>query len=177
MISKERAIELIQQVMSVDGKGGFQRSSQVVDEIEQHELGWVIFTKVVDPYEVEGEGQVVLGGGPYFVDGEDGSIHMIPIVMFVTGDWEEVYVNRRMDSHSNVPLKERVERLLVSSGKVAALRLLRQQSPDMTLKQSMDYVAALERGEEPSPDLMRLANIITDAAHDGMIRITGPNPL
>ena len=62
----------------------------VITAVEQHALGWLITAQSAKFARTRDWRTMLVGHGPYLVDGQDASVHQIP-VMTSTQDWETAY--------------------------------------------------------------------------------------
>jgi hypothetical protein len=62
----------------------------VITAVEQHALGWLITAQSAEFARTRDWRTMLVGHGPYLVDGQDASVHQIP-VMTSTQDWETAY--------------------------------------------------------------------------------------
>ncbi|MEV7415461.1 YrhB domain-containing protein [Streptomyces sp. NPDC089919] len=181
-MSQERAVELAEQALEREHRERHPLSRrptppEVVSGVAQHEFGWLVSTRSRAWLETGDPGSHIVGGGPILVDGDDGSVYMIPIVTFKMGNWQDEYRRRFRGptaSRAKPPLKARVAQILADEGRLAALRALRQHAPALALQQALAYVAALERREDPTHHLVALADPEAPRSELHLIRMAGP---
>ncbi|MFI1028288.1 hypothetical protein [Streptomyces sp. NPDC020951] len=99
---------------------------------------------------------MLVGVGPYLVDSDDGSVHTICVVAYAVDAWEDDYRYRvkglpRPGVHDALPVA--VAGALTAEGRVAAMHLLRKRAAPHLLRQALEYVATISRGEEPLEEL------------------------
>ncbi|MFE2584844.1 YrhB domain-containing protein [Streptomyces sp. NPDC059378] len=151
---------------------------EVVSGVVRHEFGWLVSTQSRAWLETGDSGHLIIGGGPILVDGEDGSVYMIPIVTFKMDNWQDEY-RRRFRKHTasdaKAPLSARVTQILAAKGRLAALRALRLLAPALDLKQALTYVSTLERGDGPPHDLVALSDPEVPPPELPLIQMAGPD--
>jgi hypothetical protein len=182
VISKERAVELVEQALLREHQDRpFSQDTappEVVTSVARHEFGWLVATQSRAWLEAGDSRHLIVGGGPILVDGEDGSVYMIPIVTFKMDNWQDEY-RRRFKGHppsdAKAPLSAHVAQILADEGRLAALRALRQLAPTLDLKQAQTYVAALERGDVPSRELVALSEPDVPPSKGSLIQMAGPD--
>ncbi|MDX3075629.1 YrhB domain-containing protein [Streptomyces sp. MI02-7b] len=162
MIPMERAIALVEQVLAREEAESPHTAAppMVVRKTRRHALGWLVFAQSAAWVRTRDSRAVFLGVGPYLVDAVDGSVHTIGYVAYRMGEWEDDYRHRvkgRPRPAAPDDLGVVAARVLAAEGRVAAMRLLRKRATHLTLGQVREYVAALNRGEEPSEDLAERA--------------------
>src|SRR4051812_39941460 len=83
VITRERAVALVEALLIRQRLEG--RLADVpevaVCGVEEHVLGWLVGWQSVEYLRSGDFGKMLVGQGPYFVDGEDGSIHHIPVAI------------------------------------------------------------------------------------------------
>ncbi|MEW1693813.1 YrhB domain-containing protein [Streptomyces sp. NPDC091265] len=182
MISKERAVELVEQALLRECQDCPLSQDavppEVVSGVARHEFGWLVSTQSRARLETGDSRHLIVGGGPILVDGEDGSVYMIPIVTFKMDNWQDEY-RRRFKGHApsdaKASISAYVAQILAAEGRLAALRALRQQAPTLDLKQALTYVSALEGGDAPSRELMALSEPEVPPSEDSLIQMAGPD--
>ncbi|GGT55673.1 hypothetical protein GCM10010207_64650 [Streptomyces atratus] len=182
MISKERAVELVEQALLREHQGRPLSQDtvppEVVSGVARHEFGWLVSTQSRAWLETGDSRHLIVGGGPILVDGEDGSVYMIPIVTFKMDNWQDEYRRRfkgHTPSNAKAPLSAHVAQILADKGRLAALRALRQQAPTLELEQALTYVSALERGDAPSCELVALSEPDVPPSEVSLIQMAGPD--
>ncbi|MGW7194593.1 YrhB domain-containing protein [Streptomyces chryseus] len=182
MIVRERAVELVEQALMREHQehplSQDAMPPEVVSGVVRHEFGWLVSTRSRAWLETGDSRHLVVGGGPILVDGDDGSVYMIPIMTFKTNCWQDEY-RRRFKGHTptdgRAPLSARVAQILAGEGRLAALRALRQQAPALDLTQVRTYVSALEGGGAPSGELVALSEPDVPPCAVSLIKMAGPD--
>ncbi|MFJ4428988.1 YrhB domain-containing protein [Streptomyces bobili] len=182
MISRERAVELVEQTLLREHEEHLLSQEavppEVVAVVVPHEFGWLVSTQSRAWLETGDSGHLIVGGGPILVDGEDGSVYMIPIVTFKMDNWQDEYRQRfrgHTASAAKALLSARVAQILADEGRLAAMRVLRQHAPALDLKQALTYVSTLERGDGPSHDLLALLDPEVPPSEPPLIQMAGPD--
>ncbi|MFI9328837.1 YrhB domain-containing protein [Kitasatospora sp. NPDC052868] len=157
MISKERAVELVESLLARDRPTwGWARliPALAVYAVEERSVGWLCYwTSAEGARDPALRGNLL--GGPYLVDREDGSIHFVPGSRW-TDDWEEDYLWQVKGIRAPDPLAAAVRHLADSVGTAAAMQHLRRQAPRMGLREARAYVAIVRDGSEPPEELASL---------------------
>ncbi|MCX5441385.1 YrhB family protein [Streptomyces sp. NBC_00056] len=182
MVSKERAVELVEQALLREHQehplSQAALPPEVVSGVVRHEFGWLVSTQSRAWLETGDSRHLIVGGGPILVDGEDGSVYMIPIVTFKMDNWQDEY-RRRFRGHTasdaKAPLRARVAQILADEGRLAALRALRQDAPALDLKEALTYVSTLDRGDGPTRDLVALSDPDVPPSELPLIQMAGPD--
>lgn len=158
VITRERAVALVEALLIRQRREG--RLADVpevaVCGVEEHVLGWLVGWQSVEYLRSGDLADMLVGQGPYFVDGEDGSIHHIPVAICGTDRWADVYVWQHKGVRPPDPLLAEVRALAQRGDRMAALRYVRQQAPRMSLRNAKAYVDAVSEGDEPSKCLASL---------------------
>ncbi|MET9515849.1 YrhB domain-containing protein [Streptomyces sp. NPDC002994] len=182
MISKERAVELVEQALLREHQDRPLSQdavpAEVVSGVARHEFGWLVSTQARAWLETGDSRHLIVGGGPILVDAEDGSVYMIPIVTFKMGNWQDEY-RRRFKGHTpsdaKASLSAHVAQVLADEGRLTALRALRQQAPTLDLKQALTYVLALERGDAASCERVAPSEPEVPPSEVSLIQMAGPD--
>ncbi|MFF2628666.1 YrhB domain-containing protein [Kitasatospora griseola] len=157
MISKERAVELVEALLAEERlTWAGPVPDLVVYCVEEHAVGWAVFWNSAEYARTRDIRDFLVGSGPYLVDLQDGSIHHIPTTTWVAEDWEELYLQQIRGIRPRDPLAAPVRALVHSAGAVAAMRHLRRQAPRLSLQGAKDYVLAVRSGAEPPEELANL---------------------
>ncbi|AJE40795.1 YrhB domain-containing protein [Streptomyces nodosus] len=156
MISKERAVQLVEELLSKEQQGSPWLPEVAVHHVKKHAFGWLFVCQSVEYVRSGDPAHLLVGSGPYLVDGQDGSIHHIPVTTYHHEDWEQLYLQQIKGVRPPDPLLAAVRTLVRHDGTVAALRHLRGQAPRLTPGQAKAYVVALRNGAEPPEELVRL---------------------
>ncbi|MEU6669822.1 hypothetical protein [Streptomyces sp. NPDC046727] len=159
MISKERAVELIESFLARELPTQPWKGSPPTPDIyhvEERTVGWLVFWRSAEQARARDmRGSFV--GGHYLVDRHDGSIHYVPAVWWEDEGWEEQYLLQTKGIRPPDPLASTVRALLHSAGVVAAMSHLRKQAPRLNLQQAKAYVTTVQDGAEPPEELASLA--------------------
>ncbi|MFE1956772.1 YrhB domain-containing protein [Streptomyces sp. NPDC059479] len=169
VVARERAIELVERVLE---------PSEGIWRVEAHALGWLVRCQSRKWIETRDDRDLYIGAGPYLVDGEDGSVHMIHVVAAQGDEWEAEYRHQVRGLPRPDPLAAEISRVLRTSGRVAAMSQLRSMAGAglLTLSQAKEYVTALGRGEPPPAELAALAAGPPDTVpFPAFWRISGPD--
>lgn len=121
--------------------------------VEEHALGWLVFWQSAEYVRSREWGKMLVGHGPYLVDGEDGSIHHIPASTYVGADWEQMYSEQVRGIKPPDPLLDSVRDLALRDGAMAAMRHLRKQAPQLSLGKVKEYVDTVRMGGVPAEEL------------------------
>ncbi|MEW2496872.1 YrhB domain-containing protein [Streptomyces nodosus] len=156
MISKERAVQLVEELLSKEQQESPWIPEAAVHHVKEHAFGWLLVCQSVEYVRSGDPAHLLVGSGPYLVDGQDGSIHHIPVTTYHRKDWEKLYLQQIKGVRPPDPLLAAVRTLLHHDGTVAALRHLRRHAPRLTLWQAKAYVVALRSGAEPPEELVHL---------------------
>ncbi|MGW2376321.1 YrhB domain-containing protein [Kitasatospora sp. NPDC001683] len=157
MISRERAVELVESYLERERPNwAWARliPKLAVYAVEERSVGWLVYwTSEEGARDPALRGTLL--GGPYLVDREDGSIHVVPGVHW-TDEWEEDYLRQTKGIRAPDPLAADVLRLADSVGTAAAMQHLRKQALRMSLRDAKDYVTIVRDGSEPPEELANL---------------------
>jgi hypothetical protein len=166
MITRERAIELVESLLVREGRAGARELA--VHRVEEHTVGWLVFWNTREYARSRDPKDSLVGIGPYLVDRQDGSIHHIPATTWVAEDWQALYLRQIKGIRPPDPLTPSVRALVDSSRIVAAMSHLRKQAPHLSPQQARAYVAAVRHGAEPPEEL---ANLTRSAESDPPLSI------
>ncbi|MEU1308084.1 YrhB domain-containing protein [Streptomyces cinnamoneus] len=160
MISKERAVELVESFLAGERLTWPWRGpvpELVVHCVEEHTVGWLVFWKTAESARTrDARDRPVGSSAPYLVDRHDGSIHYVPATRWLDEGWEEHYLLETKGIRPPDPLASAVRALVHSAGVVAAMNHLRQQAPRLSLQEAKTYVTAVRDGAEPPEELASL---------------------
>ncbi|GGU51772.1 hypothetical protein [Streptomyces violascens] len=158
MISKERAVELIESFLARElptWPWGGPAPTPDVYHVEERAVGWLVFWRSAEQARARDvRGSFV--GGHYLVDRHDGSIHYVPAVWWEDEGWEEQYLRQVKGVRAPDPLAASVRALVHSAGVVVAMSHLRRNAPRLSLQEAKAYVLAVRDGAEPSEELASL---------------------
>lgn len=124
----------------------------VVADVEEHALGWLVFGQSAEYRRSREFGKQLVGMGPYLVDGQDGSLHYIPVTTFVDG-WEEPYLQDVRGIRPPDPLPAAVRDIAGRDGVLAAVRYLRARTSALSPAEAKAYAEAVRDGGEPPAEL------------------------
>jgi hypothetical protein len=155
VIAKERAVELVEALLVTERQAQPALPELAVSGVEEHALGWLVFWQSADYLRSRDIGRMLVGHGPYLVDGQDGSIHHIPVTTYVGADWEKLYLEQIRGIKPPDPLPSAVREVALRDGSLAALRFVRQELPHLSLQEVKAYVDAVRHGGEPAEELTR----------------------
>ncbi|MFD4906423.1 YrhB domain-containing protein [Kitasatospora purpeofusca] len=136
MISRERAIELVESYLAVmTWPGGGPTPELAVYAMEEHSVGWLAFWDNA-AFRRTGDARFSLGGGGghVLVDRHDGSLHFVPNARDGEEGWEDHYLLQAKGVRRPDPLAAEVRALVRSAGAVAAMGHLRKRAPRLSLQ-------------------------------------------
>ncbi|MEU8419567.1 YrhB domain-containing protein [Micromonospora sp. NPDC048835] len=176
MITRERAVALVEALLIRQRRGGQLADvpEVAICGVEEHVLGWLVGWQAVEYLRSGDIGTMLVGQGPYFVDGEDGSIHHIPVVMCGADRWVDVYLRQYKGVRPPDPLLAEVRALIQGGNRMAALRYVRQQAPRMSPRHAQAYVDAVSGGDEPSECLASLTREEAEPQFFAIETLAGP---
>ncbi len=154
MITRERAIALVESYLATKDWPWEQAPEVAVYAVEEHSVGWLVFWDSAE-YARTRDARFSFGGGGshVLVDLEDGSLHFVPNARDRDEGWEEHYLWETKGVRRPDPLAAEVRALARSAGAVAAMGHLRKRAPELSLSQARAYVEAVRDGAEPSEEL------------------------
>ncbi|MFJ4792463.1 YrhB domain-containing protein [Kitasatospora purpeofusca] len=158
MISRERAIELVESYLAVmTWPGGGTAPEVAVYAVEEHSVGWLAFWDTA-AFRRTGDARFSLGGGGshVLVDRHDGSLHFVPNARENDEGWEDHYLLQAKGVRRPDPLAAEVRALVRSAGAVAAMGHLRKRAPGLSPQQARAYLTAVREGAEPPEELASL---------------------
>jgi hypothetical protein len=186
VIDKHHAVRLIEDLLR-DRERRYAEEGHAmplgITEVTEHRFGWVLHWQSQAFIHSGNRHDMLIGTGPYLVDRHVGSIHFIPGTDYMSGLWEEDYEqhirpphNATPDPWNDVPFAAELRKTLDGEGRIAAIRLLRQHAPALTMAQANQYVAAVAVGQHPPAQLLDLARAPEPfSPRLGVRTITGPN--
>ncbi|MFC0842771.1 hypothetical protein ACFH04_03325 [Streptomyces noboritoensis] len=158
MISKERAVELVESFLATElPTWPWEGPPPTPDiyRVEERAVGWLVFWRSAEQARARNvRGSFV--GGHYLVDRLDGSIHYVPDVWWDEEGWEERYLLETKGVRRPDPLAAAVRALVHSAGTVAAMSHLRREAPRLSLREAKAYVTSVRDGAEPPEELASL---------------------
>ncbi|SBT40432.1 YrhB domain-containing protein [Micromonospora auratinigra] len=158
MVTKEQAVALVTALLAEErrtGRLGPAIEELAVLDVERHPLGWLVFWQSARYVRTRDVRDMLIGQGPYLVDGEDGSIHHVPVTKLMTDDWEIRYRWQVRGEPRPDPVRDDVRAVLRDEGSLPAMRHLRRRCPALSPFDARAYVYALRDGGEPPADLVR----------------------
>ncbi|MFJ9779116.1 YrhB domain-containing protein [Amycolatopsis sp. NPDC101161] len=148
----------------------------VITHVDPHRLGWVISSQSERYVRTGAFIDMVVGQGPFLVDGADGSLHMVhATVDLETGGWIEDYLEQVRGLDRVDPLRSRVAELVDSDQRLDALRLVRASAPDLGAQGAKQYVEAAAAGM-PVPEEVRARLPRSPVRRRVWWRLSEPNP-
>ncbi|MFJ8431063.1 hypothetical protein ACIQ9P_07145 [Kitasatospora sp. NPDC094019] len=170
-ISREKAVELVSALLAENRGNGPELA---VIGINPTPVGWVVAWNsaryALDPRTAN----LLVGGGPYLVDGDDGSVFRIPGETFRVYDWQAMFRERFKGVGPPDALLESVRELALSDGRLAALRLLRKEAPSLDIARAREYVGAVMEGREPPAETLAATRKVESFSPLPIERISGP---
>ncbi|GAA1126516.1 YrhB domain-containing protein [Kitasatospora arboriphila] len=178
MINKDQAVRLVElwlereRVLELQA---FRWAHDVeVFTASEHEFGWLVVCQSREYVRTRDPRHALAGLGPFLVDGLDGSLHHIPVSTYLD-DWEHLYRHDVRGLPRPDPVAERIREALAASGRVAAMRELRQAAPGLLLAEARAYVDALQAGAAPDPELAARTTAPDTCRQVPIETLTGPN--
>ncbi|MCO8271203.1 YrhB family protein [Actinoplanes sp. TRM 88003] len=129
MVTRQFAVARVEEVLAEERRRQSHLPELGVSLVEEHEFGWIVHWQSAAYLGTGDFRQSLVGGGPYLVDGEDGSVHRIPAHAFRPGRWEEQYRQRIRGVVPPDPLAAAVRLTALGPGRTSAIRRLRKQYP------------------------------------------------
>ena len=154
VITAERARALVEALLAAKQRAQPGLPDLTVLDVEEHALGWLVYWQSAEYVRTRELGSMLVGHGPYLVDGQDGGVHHIPVTTFVSADWEEMYRRQIQGVEPPDPVLDAVREIVRRDGTMAALRHLRACAPRLALREAKAYVDAVRDGGEPPADLI-----------------------
>ncbi|MFG1645503.1 YrhB domain-containing protein [Amycolatopsis sp. NPDC049252] len=104
----------------------------VITDVYPHRLGWVTCSQSERYVRTRDVFDVVVGHGPFLVDGVDGSSHMVHgTADLEAGEWIEGYLEQVRGLERFDPLRSRIVELIESGQRLDAIRLVRASVADL----------------------------------------------
>ncbi|WP_380280196.1 hypothetical protein [Kitasatospora purpeofusca] len=170
-ISKARAIDLIASRLAEDRGEGPELAILGVSETP---VGWLVGWNSARYKLNHALEDFLVGCCPYLVDGDDGSIYVIPGETLRTSEWQTMFLAQ----YKGVPLPdvllETTRLQFRKSGRIPAMRHLRRNAPMLGLSQADQYVHAIQRGARPPEELVLLTRVPEKCPPLPIRRLTGP---
>ncbi|MFH8561384.1 YrhB family protein [Streptomyces sp. NPDC017988] len=157
MIEREAAVQAVEDQLERDYQqwrvAGVDAMRMAVVDVEEHELVWIVSWTSEEFARTGNPKFMLVGNGPYLVDRVDGGLHRIGVVSAATGEWEADYRGRIR----GLPVRTAVDDLhdalcevAAASGRMHAVRTLRQRLPVLSPAEAIEYVSALLGGDAPA---------------------------
>ncbi|MEU1290609.1 YrhB domain-containing protein [Kitasatospora sp. NPDC005856] len=172
-MSKEQAVALIEHLL-VERQSKGSLPELAVIGVNETPVGWVVAWQSAEYKRNPIPGTMLIGGGPYLVDGEDGSICEIPGETFRTADWQSIYRQQFKGEQPPDPVLDSVRATLRSDGQMAAMRLVRKIAPSFSALEAKAYVSAVQDKRNPPEELVRRTRKVESYSPLPIRRITGP---
>ncbi|MEQ0557941.1 YrhB domain-containing protein [Amycolatopsis sp. NEAU-NG30] len=172
MVSKARAIRIVERHLAEwPARGG---PAMVITDVAPHRLGWVIHAQSERYARTREMTDMVVGHGPFLVDGVDGSLHMVhATVDLESAEWIEDYLEQVRGIERADPLRSRIAELVDAGRRLDALRFVRASAADLGVQGAKEYVEAVAAGV-PVPEHVRSRPPVRRRV---WWRLSGPNPL
>ncbi|MET8997680.1 YrhB domain-containing protein [Amycolatopsis sp. NPDC004169] len=174
MVSKAWAVQVVERHLAGwSTRGG---PTMVITDIGPHRLGWVVHTQSERYVRTQEMIDMVVGHGPFLVDGVDGSLHTLhATVDLESGEWIEDYLEQVRGLERGDPLRSRIAELIDSSQRLEALRFVRVFASDLGAQGAKEYVDAVAAGV-PVPEHVRSCLPRPPVRRRVWRCLSGPNP-
>ncbi|MFI9330190.1 hypothetical protein ACIGZJ_21900 [Kitasatospora sp. NPDC052868] len=172
-VGEERAVKFIEDLLAERQGKGFSPKLVIIG-VNETPVGWVVAWQSAEYKSNPSPGGMLIGGGPYLVDGEDGSIYEIPGETFRTADWQTMYRQQFKGEQPPDPVLDAIRASLQSDGQLAAIRLIRKISPSFSITEAKSYVAAAQDMGGPPEDLVDRTRTADPCPPLPIRRIKGP---
>ncbi|GAB3147309.1 hypothetical protein GCM10027258_40500 [Amycolatopsis stemonae] len=174
MVSKAWAVQVVERHLAEWPTQG--HPGMVVMDVSPHRLGWLIFSQSERYVRTREFMDMVVGHGPFLVDGVDGSLHTVHATADREGgEWIEDYLEQVRGLERDDPLRSRITELLCSGRRLDALRLVRASAPNLGAQGAKAYVEAAAAGV-PVPEHLRALLPQPPVRRRVWRRLSGPNP-
>ncbi|MEV7188242.1 hypothetical protein [Kitasatospora sp. NPDC093102] len=173
-VSKEQAVKLIEDLLvRRQSEAGLPKLAII--GVNQTAVGWVVAWQS-ERYKLNPiSDDILVGGGPYLVDGKDGSIYEIPGETFRTADWQAMYRQQFKGERPPDPILDSIQAALQANGQLAAIRLARKSAPSFSISEAKAYVSAIQSGGGPPEELVQRTRKVDPCPPLPIYRISGPN--
>lgn len=182
MISREWAVDLVERWLAADWSAqtpayrAHVGEQMVIVEVQEHELGWLITCQSRRWAQTRDVRDMLIGHGPFLVDGEDGSIHMVHSYICADGlEWPDYYRERIRGEAPPREIDTEVLRQLGLGRRFDALKAVRRAGGDFSPAEAQRIVDALGAGlgmpEDFAARLPQPAEVFP-----GVATLSGPNP-
>ncbi|WP_280423311.1 YrhB domain-containing protein [Nocardia carnea] len=174
MVSQAWAVTVVERYVAEQTKCG--AATLVVTDVRPHQLGWLITSQGERYLRSRRISDMVIGHGPFLVDGMDGSLHMVHATADPErGEWIVEYREQVRGAERVDQLRARIAELLERDRRLDALRVVRAQAPDLTLRGAAEYVEAVAAGA-PVPEHVRPLLQPPTGGFSSYWTLSGPNP-
>ncbi|MEY9926344.1 hypothetical protein ABH926_000966 [Catenulispora sp. GP43] len=148
----------------------------VIIDVKAHEFGWLVVCQSQRYAETRDFRDLLIGHGPFLVDGLDGSLHMVHPQFGAEGnEWEDQYRAKVRSQVKPRELDVRIRELLQAGRRFEALRAARQAGEGFGPADAKRFVDAIGSEHEPPADLVaRLPQ--PDREFRAVTTFSGPNP-
>ncbi|MEQ0560988.1 YrhB domain-containing protein [Amycolatopsis sp. NEAU-NG30] len=173
MVSKAWAIEVVERHLAGwSTRGG---PTMVITDVGPHRLGWVIHAQGERYVRTREMIDMVVGHGPFLVDGVDGSLHMVHAAGdLASGEWIEDYLEQVRGIERGDPLRIQITELIDSGQRLDALRFVRASASDLGAQGAKEYIEAVAAGV-PVPEHVRSHLPRPPVKRRVWSRLSGPN--
>ncbi|MEV7021293.1 YrhB domain-containing protein [Kitasatospora sp. NPDC093558] len=172
-ITKEQAAKLVEALLARRQSDEATPDLAIIG-VNETTVGWVVAWQSAEYKRDPGPRKMLVGGGPYLVDGEDGSIFEIPGETFRTADWQGIYRQQFKGYRPPDPVLESVLATLRSDGQFAAIRLVRKSVPSFSISEAKAYVSAVQNVGTPPGELVQRTRVVDPCPPLPIRRISGP---
>ncbi|GGN95787.1 hypothetical protein GCM10010112_86420 [Actinoplanes lobatus] len=177
MIDRDRAVALVEALLAKERRAHPHLPEVAVVRVKEHEFGWLVTWQSAAWARSRDIRDMLIGQGPYLVDGLDGSIHHIPVTVVSHDEWLQLYRERIRGEPKPDPVLAAARELLRDEGTMAVLRHLRAVAPRLTLRETKAYVDALRDGGEPPAELVERTRPVPVGRPLDFDTLTGPCPM
>ncbi|MFD0404686.1 hypothetical protein [Kitasatospora sp. NPDC127116] len=173
-VSKEQAVKLIEDLLiRRQSEAGLPKLAVI--GVNQTAVGWVVAWQS-EQYKLNPTPEnILVGGGPYLVDGTDGSIYVIPGETFRTADWQTMYRQQFKGEQPPDPILDSIRAALRANGQLAAIRLARKVEPSFSISEAKAYVSAIQSAGGPPEELVQRTRRVDPCPPLSIYKISGPN--
>ncbi|MFG3229567.1 YrhB domain-containing protein [Kitasatospora sp. NPDC048194] len=148
-------MEIIEELLAEIKRASPEAPDLAITGIHETQVGWLVAWQSAEFKRDPRIENMLVGGGPYLVDGDDGSVYQIPALTFRAADWQALYLEQFKGARPSDPLLDAVVATLQSGGRAAAIRLLRKSAPDLSISEAKDYVLSVQESDGPPEELIR----------------------
>lgn len=145
-VTRARAVELVETLLFEVPWGEHEL---VIRGVVEDAPGWIVAWNTAEYARTGDSRHVLAGGGPYLVDRQDGSVHVIPGTTFRNHDRAALCLRQVKGVRPPDALAAEVRALAHTAGAVAAMAHLRRRAPRLSLPRAKADLAAVRDGAEP----------------------------